>query len=264
MLPKVCVYCCVVLLLSYSYSLSHILLLFTTIADQLDIENLSRQERLKARISQSLQATRLQRSSSSLEEEVSRAIERYISQPFVPEQELKAQLKRKGKDWKKESIDWKKVDVAGVDFDVLYISKHFDVAEWWANEGKKLHPLIVLAVPPILSLPASNGHQERTFSVCQHFNNELRQRLKDERFEMSVLLAVNKEYASLKIPTKEEAVAIIADVISGIQEEVDGVNEDERDRIIESQGLGGLEHEVFQEENEHGTSAQITPHKLSF
>jgi hypothetical protein len=229
----------------------------------LDIENLSRQERLKACISQSLQATRLQRSSSSLEEEVSRAIERYISQPFVPEQELKAQLKRKGKDWKKESIDWKKVDVAGVDFDVLYISKQFDVAEWWANEGKKLHPLLAIAIAPILSLPASNGHQERTFSVCQHFNNELRQSLKDERFEMSVLLAVNKEYAGIKIPTEEEAVAIVADVISGIEEEMGSVDGDEHDNILESQsqGLDKLEHEAFQED-QHETL--ITPRKLPF
>jgi hypothetical protein len=70
-------------------------------------------------------------------------------------------------------------------FDILYISKHFDdVAEWWTNEGKKIHPLlaiaIAIAITPILSLPASNRHQERTtFNVC-HFN------LKDVRFEMSM------------------------------------------------------------------------------
>jgi hypothetical protein len=210
---------------------------------------------------QSVQAMRLQKSSASLEEEVSRAIDKFISQPFDPEQELKAQLKRKGKDWKKEGIDWNKVKVPG--FDILYISKHFDVAEWWANEGKKIHPLLAIAIAPILSLPASNGHQERTFSVCQHFNNELRQSLKDERFEMSVLLAVNKEYAGIKIPTEEEAVAIVADVISGIEEEMGSVDGDEHDNILESQsqGLDKLEHEAFQED-QHETL--ITPRKLPF
>jgi hypothetical protein len=224
------------------------------------MDHLDRRERLKARALQGVKAMKLKKSSSSLEEEVSGAIDKYLSQGFNPVEELKAQLKRKGKDWKKEDIDWDKVEDS---LEILYTSKHFDVAEWWANEGKKIHPLLAIAIAPILSLPASNGHQERTFSTCQHFNDELRQRLKVERFEMSVLLAVNKEYAGIKIPTEEEAIAFVADVISGIEEEMESGDKDERERILELEGLDGLENETFQED-QHETSANITPRRLPF
>jgi hypothetical protein len=80
---------------------------------------------------------------------------------------------------------------------------------------------------------------------------------------MSVLLAVNKEYAGIKIPTEEEAIAFVADVISGIEEEMESGDKDERERILELEGLDGLENETFQED-QHETSANITPRRLPF
>lgn len=52
--------------LNFLMALSLILLLFPTITGQLDLDNLSRQERLQACMLQSVQAMRLQKSSSSL------------------------------------------------------------------------------------------------------------------------------------------------------------------------------------------------------
>jgi hypothetical protein len=75
--------------------------------------------------------------------------------------------------------------------------------------------LISIAVPSILSLPASNGHQERTFSTCTHFNDKLCQRLR--RFEMSVIIAANKSMTSIKVPTETEAKAIIAEAVKKVE-----------------------------------------------
>lgn len=152
------------------------------------------------------------------------------------------------------SIDWKQVD----DLDTLYISKYFDLAEWWASDGKKKHVLLSYAVPAILSLPASNGHQERTFSTCTHFNDDLRVRLSDEKFEQSVLLAVNKENTTIKIPTEKDAQAIVKEAI--IKATSNESNENVVASALESFGLDGLEDESF-----HDVAISLAePRRLAF
>jgi hypothetical protein len=117
------------------------------------------------------------------------------------------------------------------------------LAEWWASEGSKKHVLLSYAVPAILSLPASNGHQERTFSTCTHFNDNLRQRLSAEKFEQSILLAANKENISIKIPTEEEAKTIIEEAI--IKVTSNESNATKVASVLESLELDGLDDETF-------------------
>ena len=134
---------------------------------------------------------------------------------FDAEEELKDQLKRMGKDHK--SIDWERVKKN----DTLYISSHFDSREWWVKVGRKVHPLVFLVVPAIIALPASNGFQERTFSTCTFFDDPLRQSLKDARFEMAVLLAVNEELLSGEVPSEDEAKKIVEKVVAKFADDAD-------------------------------------------
>lgn len=149
----------------------------------------------------------------SLADKIHQEVESFYGQTFNPEQELKDQCKRIGINWKDTSIDWERVN----EYDTLHVSQHFDLAEYWKNVGKKRFPLFAIAVPSIMSLPGSNAHQERTFSTCTHFNDTLRARLKDDKFEMSVIIAANKSITSAKIPTEEEAKAIIANTVKQIE-----------------------------------------------
>jgi hypothetical protein len=180
----------------------------------LDISNIEDpRERLKAIRERGMRARKANQASSSFDTQVEQAIEQFVTAKFDPELEIKTQQKRKGLDWKELDIDWSRIKQN----DTLYISKYFDLAEWWKSIGKHNHMLISIAVPSILSLPASNGHQDRTFSTCTHFNDKLRQRLRDDRFEMSVLIAANKSMTSIKVPTETEAKAIIAEAVKKVE-----------------------------------------------
>jgi len=148
-------------------------------------------------------------------EQAKRAVGAFMDMDFNAEEELKNQLKRKGKDGK--SIDWKRVKGN----DTLYISSQFDSREWWVKVGRKAHPLVFLVVPAIIALPASNGFQERTFSTCTYFDDPLRQRLKNSRFEMALLLAVNEELLTGKVPSDEEAKEIVKKVVANFDEDID-------------------------------------------
>jgi hypothetical protein len=139
----------------------------------------------------------------------------------------------------------------------LYISKHFDLAKWWASEGNKKHVLLLCAVPAILSLPASNGHQECTFSTCTHFNDNLRQRLSAEKFEQLILLAANKENTSIKIPTEKEAQAIIEEAIIKVTSKES--NATIVASVLESLELNGLDDETF-----HDVAISLAEHRELF
>ena len=92
-----------------------------------------------------------------------------------------------GKDTK--DIDWGRVK----DGDILYISSQFDSLEWWKTQGSRKFPEVFRVALPILALPASNAFLERIFSACTWFDDPVRQSLGDQRFEKSILLAVNKD-----------------------------------------------------------------------
>ena len=110
----------------------------------------------------------------------------FFSLSFNPKKELENQGGRLGKS--KMNIDWERVKQN----DTLYISSLFDMCEWWKTIGRIQHDLIFLVVAIIISLPASNGFQERIFSSCTWFDDPLRQSLGDDKFEKSVLLSVNQ------------------------------------------------------------------------
>ena len=45
----------------------------------------------------------------------------------------------------------------------------------------------------MIPVSSSNGYQDRVFSACTYFDGDLKQRLKDTRYEMKVLTAVNEQ-----------------------------------------------------------------------
>ena len=104
------------------------------------------------------------------------------------EDELKKQYKRMDKD--EADVDWEKV----YDGDILYISSKFDCLEWWKSQGSTMFPEMSVVVLPILALPALNAFLERIFSTCTFYDDPLRQRLSEERFEKGVLLGVNADF----------------------------------------------------------------------
>lgn len=195
-----------------------------------------------------------QHQTNSLLDHIEGQVEAFFDQQFDPLQELKNQYKRMGKDWKKANIEESRITK---DFDTLYTSHLFDLAEWWRNVGKKTFNFIAIAVPSIMAMPASNAHQERTFSICTHFNDELRNRLRDDRFEQSILIAVNKRMSSIEIPTEEEAAAIIADTVTMIEKE----NADDFETVLESFGIEDIATSSFQGD----ASADLaTPRRLTY
>jgi hAT family C-terminal dimerisation region len=74
------------------------------------------------------------------------------------------------------------------------IAKHFDVIEWWKTTGKTTYPLIYPIAMCILSLPDSNGHQERTFSAATWMDGLLNNRQKEITYRMKVLLYKNEVF----------------------------------------------------------------------
>lgn len=152
-------------------------------------------------------------SPSSAPDLVAKACKEYFSQKFIPVDELKAQFKRMGK--AETDVDWEKVE----GYDTLYTSSMFDLCEWWKSEGRKRFPLIFLILPSVLSVPASNAFQERIFSCCTYFDNPLRQSLKDGRFEMAVLLAVNQNILRKGKVSEEEVEKIVDNVMKQFEGE---------------------------------------------
>jgi hAT family C-terminal dimerisation region len=73
-----------------------------------------------------------------------------------------------------------------------YAAPRFDVLQWWRNIGQSVYPKLALAAPIILGKPAHNGYQERVFSLGKYCDNTLRNKMKQENFEMRVLDTVNR------------------------------------------------------------------------
>ena len=169
---------------------------------------LSRRERLKK---SRLAATAM--TETSVSQRVDTAVEAFFNQEFDARRELQDQRQRKHQGT--SDIDWKKVD----ENHTLYISSKFDLAEWWKSVGRGLHRLVFLVAPPIIALPSNNGLQERIFSTCTWFDDPLRQRLKNSRFEMAVILAANKALLTCKVPSEEEARALVEEVIATFEQE---------------------------------------------
>ena len=108
-----------------------------------------------------------------------------------------------------DDIDFNKVKANKT----LCISSKFDLREWWLH-SRSNHSIVYVAVPTLVSLPNSNAFQERTFSTCTYFDDPLRQRLKRERFEMAVLLAVNEALLKTEVPSEADAKQIVSKVLA--------------------------------------------------
>ncbi len=173
---------------------------------------LSRQERLKQARKKKMKASR-SNSTGQEDDQLEQLVKAYLSQPFNMKKEIKDQRKRMNND---EAIDWNRVE----DGDVLYASSHFDMCEWWRVVGRKVYAQIYPVVPPVIAVPSSNDFQERTFSACTFFDDVLRQRLKEGRFEMAVLLAKNESLLNKTEIDDDRA----KDIIRSVMEVMEGLD----------------------------------------
>jgi hypothetical protein len=74
------------------------------------------------------------------------------------------------------------------------VADNFDVFKWWESVGREECPLIYPVACRILSLPDSNGGQERTFSAATWMDEKLGTRQTDLTFQMKVLLYKNQTF----------------------------------------------------------------------
>lgn len=87
---------------------------------------------------------------------------------------------------KKNGIDYQKIK----ENNVIYISKFFDVLDWWKIK-ETTYPELAVGACIVLGKPTHNAFQERVFSRGTYTDSKLRKQLKEESFEMSVLNSVN-------------------------------------------------------------------------
>ena len=114
---------------------------------------------------------------------VQRQVRSYFNQQFDPRSGMPAETHSKigatKKLWMKQ---WE------------IIVEHFDIFQWWETIGKVSFPLIYPVAIRILSLPDSNGNQERTFSAATWMDGKLNSRQNDTTFQMKVLLYKNQGF----------------------------------------------------------------------
>jgi hAT family C-terminal dimerisation region len=97
---------------------------------------------------------------------------------------------------------------------IMYVYNYFDVLTWWRVNAGKYNELSVAATI-VLGKPTHNAFQERVFSMGTHKDTRLRNRLKEDGFEMSVLNAVNNK----DLISKEETIKIIGKDLKRFAEE---------------------------------------------
>jgi hypothetical protein len=68
-----------------------------------------------------------------------------------------------------------------------YAHKYFDIMAWWSEEGNRRFGMVATAAAVVIGKPSHNGFQERVFSRGTYFDSALKQRMKEENFEMAVL-----------------------------------------------------------------------------
>ena len=138
-------------------------------------------------------------------------------------------LDEKGNELYKTMLEKNQIDHVRIQkWDALYISKFFDVVQWW-KDHEGTYPELAVAATITLGKPTHNAFQERVFSRGTYTDTKLRKRLKEEHFEMSVLNAVNgKEidevYELMKpvlITKEKERIKFMKDFIKNRNEEED-------------------------------------------
>jgi hAT family C-terminal dimerisation region len=139
------------------------------------------------------------------EDSVSKCIDDFFSQKFQVHQVISGQRSKVADAAKKVGSNrdqWLN--------NVELIASLFDVMEWWRNTGMTQYPLIYPVAMCILSLPDSNGHQERTFSAATWMDGNLVTMQKEVTFQIKVLLYKNEKFLDryenkMKKRSKEDA-----------------------------------------------------------
>jgi hypothetical protein len=75
--------------------------------------------------------------------------------------------------------------------DVVYVAKYFNLLQWWKLAGSQLFAEVSSAALVMLGKPTHNAFQERVFSRGTYKDSLLKKKLKEEKFEMSVLNSLN-------------------------------------------------------------------------
>jgi hypothetical protein len=75
--------------------------------------------------------------------------------------------------------------------DAIYVAKYFDLLMWWKQEGSRSFVEISCAALVLLGKPTHNAFQERVFSRGTYKDSVLKKKLKEDKFEMSVLNSLN-------------------------------------------------------------------------
>jgi hypothetical protein len=99
-----------------------------------------------------------------------------------------------------------------------FLSSQFNALEWWQTHGRMQYPMIYLVACSILSLPESNGHQERVFSSCTWMDGKLQRRQNPATHEMKALLYRNR--------------AMLANVMDKISKNKNRISKQAYDRVI--------------------------------
>jgi hypothetical protein len=137
----------------------------------------------------------LDRKRAEVKAAVSTCVKEYVS--FCRRIKLQPLLLKFGNEkYKKEC---REIDLARVNppfNDTFYAQRYFDVTQWWLNKGAKRFPIVAVAASIVLGKPSHNGFQERVFSRGTFFDSALKQRMKEENFEMSVLNSLTQDKVS--------------------------------------------------------------------
>jgi hypothetical protein len=125
----------------------------------------------------------------------------------------------------------------------VYAAPRFDVLVWWRSIGKSVYSKLALGAAIMLGKPAHNGYQERVFSMGKYCDNNLRNRLRKENFEMRVLDTVNKYNEGIKNFTNmvksPNASKFVTDFFSrenlyGVLRRENDIDSDDKDNCKES------------------------------
>jgi hypothetical protein len=69
----------------------------------------------------------------------------------------------------------------------------FDCFKWWKDVGEQKWPMVAACALVVFSKPQHNGFQERVFSRGTFTDDQLRRRMKESTFEMTILESLNSD-----------------------------------------------------------------------
>ena len=115
-----------------------------------------------------------------------KCVEEFFGQHFNAKQAIAKQQDRPGSWIGNTPAEWIE--------NIEAFAKHFDPIDWWEEVGRQRFPLMYPVAMRALSLPDSNGDQERTFSCGTWMDGKLSTRQSDATFEQKVLIKKNADF----------------------------------------------------------------------